>query len=73
MASAKDQVGIWQCRVSDGTVQYFESGPEAEFFAKDTVECGFQVITQFIRMPRTQREFVAFMESLTAEIVVKAA
>ncbi len=57
---------IWECRVSDGIIRYFESRVEADFFANDTKSAGFTVITQPIACPKTPREFVNFMEAVFA-------
>lgn len=53
---------IWRTKVSDGTVHYFESRFEADFFAKDTAEAGFTVSVAPIPLPQTPREFLSFME-----------
>tara|TARA_Y100000310_G_scaffold314990_1_gene365034 strand:+ start:223 stop:600 length:378 start_codon:yes stop_codon:yes gene_type:complete len=53
---------IYRCRVSDGTVHYFDNKVEAEFFAKDSTEAGFAVHTHPIPLPRTAKDFRAFME-----------
>lgn len=53
---------IWRCKVDDGTVHYFLSKTEAEFFAKDTHEAGFSVSTASIPVPETPRDFLVFME-----------
>jgi hypothetical protein len=57
---------IWQCRFGDGVYRYFEHKVEAEFFAKDATAAGFTVITSEIALPKTPKEFVAFMESVLA-------
>lgn len=54
---------IWRCKVSDGTVHYFEAKVEAEFFQKDTVEAGFSVTLAPVPLPKDTRSFVAFMET----------
>lgn len=59
---------IYEVRVSDGTRLYFDNRVEAEFYAKDTAECGFGVTTQEYQMPQTAKEFVAFMERIEASI-----
>ena len=53
---------IWEVKVSDGIVQYFESQFEADSYARDTRESGFSVRTSPIPVPQTPKEFVAFME-----------
>jgi len=53
---------IWEVKVSDGIIQYFESKYEAEFYAKDTAAAGFSVRTSPIPVPQTPKDFVMFME-----------
>lgn len=67
-AAETKKPGIWQCAVSDGTTHWFDNQFEADFFAKDTVECGFSVMTHFIPLPSTPKDFIAFMEGLEARL-----
>lgn len=57
-----DRIEIFRVRASDGTVHYFGNRPEADLFAKDTVEAGFSAETAPIPLPITGSDFVAFME-----------
>jgi len=53
---------IWRVIVNDGKVHYFDNEVEAALLAKDSVVAGFVVKTSPIPLPKSSRDFAAFME-----------
>lgn len=57
---------IYEVRVSDGTRHFFSDKGEADFFYRDTAECGFTVTMYPIPLPETPKQFSCFMQSYFA-------